>query len=323
MKTEVIGSDQDDRFWFRARITACREPYRRLYGIPTSLNPWAIRAQSRIRRFAPEWNGWTPRDAGILIDLLKQSEKTVEEDGYYEHILEYAVCVVAETSSQARSRAKTCLRNGSFLQFDLDAVGAKEAAALEATPAATRAIATQTAIHPLIGGEYSPPIPEIHLTSSSDEIAGVIRMELSREQLKEQISRVRTHRRRMYDWGRFKPEFELDQQLNKRMLAVIDAVAEDDTGILVASVPVTEDEPEVAVVLVLSHEWVKRIRNRATNRDFDVETVHWKFPIAESSLDHFLEYANEAIDTTSPRVVGPSPFVEPNEMTDAEMISAR
>lgn len=321
MKTEVIGSNLDSRYWFRARIVACRESYRRLYGVPAPVNPWAIRARSRVRRFDPEWDGWTPRDAGILVDLLRRDTETHEEDGQYEHIMEYVVCVVAETRSQAHSRAKTCLRNGSFVQFDLDFIET-EATTLEATPAATRVMADQTSIHPLIDGEYTPPVPEIHLTSPSDDVAGVVRLELSEAQLREQITRAREHRRRVYDWGRFKPEFELNGIKNERMLAILAAIAEEN-DVLVGSVSLTDDEPDVAVALVLSHEWVERIQNRATHRVFDgtkEETATWKFPIAESSLDRFLENADTALNTESPRVVGPSSFVGDE---DAETISAK
>lgn len=321
METEVIGSDSDDRYWFRARIVACRESYRRLYGVPVSVNPWAIRAHSRVRRFDPEWDGWTPRDAGILIDLFCENTEINEADGQYERIMEYVVCVVAETSSQAHSRAKTCLRNGSFTQFDIDEVDTEGVATIEATPAATRVMADQTSVHPLIGGEYTPPVPEIHLAGPTEDIAGAIRLELSRSQLHEQMARAREHRQRVYDWGRFKPEFVLDQQTNERMLAILSAIAEEDEGVLVASVSLTADEPEVAVVIVLDHEWVERIRKRATNRDSEEETAQWKFPIAESSLDQFLDHADTAVNTTAPRVVGPSPFIELNE--DAETISAK
>lgn len=322
METEIIGSNLDDRYWFRARIVACRESYRSLYGVPVSVNPWAIRAQSRVRRFDPEWNGWTPRDAGILVDLFCENTEISETDGQYERIMEYVVCVVAETSSQAHSRVRTCLRNGSFVQFDIDDDD-RETATLEATPAAAQVIADQTAVHPLIGGEYTPPVPEIHLAGPTEDIAGAIRLELSRAQLHEQMERAREHRQRVYDWGRFKPEFVLDRPTNERMLAILSAIAEEDEGLLVASVSLTEAEPEVAVVIVLDHEWVERIRDRATNRALEGETAQWKFPIAESSLDQFLDHADTAVNTTSPRVVGPSPFIELDGTTDAETISAK
>jgi hypothetical protein len=276
--------------------------------LPRWLNPWAAQARFRTRRFSPEWDA-SPVDEGLIVDLFRRGVKTREADGQYEYILENVLCVIAETPVQARTRAKACLDHGSFVEYTIEELDTEEAATIETTSAAKQAIADQTAVHPLIGGEYTPPVPEIHLADSSDDIAGVIRIELSQSQLQRQIARIQEYRRRVYDWGQFSVEFQLDAQTNERMLAILATVAAEDEGTLVASVSLTDNDPEVAVAFVLDRKEVEAMQERVKERHPATgEMARWRYPLAETTLNEFHDNARTAIDTDSPGVVGKSPF---------------
>ena len=178
MDVEVIGTNLDTRYWFHARTVGFRETYRSFSLLPRWLNPWAARARFRTRRFTPTWNARAAEE-GMIVDLFHQGTETRETGSQYERILGYIVCVIAETREQARTRTKACLDHGPFVEYTIEELDAEEAAVIEATPAATQAIADQTTVHPLIGGEYTPAVPEIHLADSPGDIAGIIRIELS------------------------------------------------------------------------------------------------------------------------------------------------
>lgn len=315
MQTNVIGSDQDERYWFHARIVARRESYRQLYGVPPGLNPWALRVRSRVGRFTPEWGGWTPREAGFLVDLFQRDAVTRERDGQYEQIREYVACVVAETGSQARSRVETHLEHGSFDGFELHEIERGDATDIESTPAATRAIEHQTAVHPLIGGEYTPHVPEVHLgTDTEGTIGGVVRLLMADEQLQTQVARARERRQRVYDWGRFKLSLELGQPANEQLLTILGAIGDNERGTLIGSVSLTDETPDSALALLLDHDRVDRMLDVATRRSIDPEeTAQWKVPIAPASLDRFLTHAETALETDASTVVGPSPFLDANE----------
>jgi hypothetical protein len=320
---EVIGTNKDNRYWFQARITGFRESYPVVAVLPTWLNPWAMRARSRARRFTPEWDDWMPAENGMIVDLFCRSTETCETGGQYERILDYIVCVVAETHTQARIRAQECLNHRSFVDYVIEELGETEVATIETTPTARRAIEDQMAVHPLIGGEYTPSVPEIHLVGSSDDIAGVVRMELSRAQLRQQIARVQKYRRRVYDWGQFSVEFQLDEQMNERMLAILTAIAAENEGTLIASVSLTDTNPEVAVAIVLDRKGVERMLDRARERDLATgEMARWRYPLAEKSIDGFLDDARTAMDAESPGVVGESPFVGTGGVDDGVTINA-
>lgn len=202
MKTEVIGTDLDHRYWFHIRTTGFRETYRSFSVLPRWLNPWAARARLRVRRFSLTWDA-RATERGVIVDLFHQDTETRETGGQYERILRYIVCVVAETRAQARTQVKACLDHGPFVEYTIEELDAEKAAAIKATPAATRAIADQKAVHPLIGGKYTPSVPEIHLADSPDDIAGIIRMELSQSQLQHQLTRIQQYHRRVYGKGQF------------------------------------------------------------------------------------------------------------------------
>lgn len=322
MKTEVIGTDLDDRYWFHARTIGFRETYRSLSVFPRWLNPWAAHARLRVRRFSLMWNV-RATERGLIVDLFRQGTETRETGGQYERVLEYIVCVVAESRTQARSRAKSCLDHGPFVEYSIEELDAEEETVIEATPAATRAIADQTAVHPLIGGEYTPPVPEVHLADSPDDIAGVIRIELSQSQLQRQITRIQQYCRRVYGKGQFSIEFQLDDRANERMLAILATVAADDEGTLVASVSLTDDDPEVAVALVLDRKEVDEMRERAEERSLaSGETARWRYPLPGAALDEFHDNARTAMEAESPGVVGKSPFVEAVEANDGVKINA-
>lgn len=320
MQTNVIGSDRDERYWFHAQIVACRASYRQLYGVPERFNPWALRARSRVTRDTPTWEDWTPRAGGFLVDLFQRDASTREHNGRYEHVMEYVACVVAETSSQARSRLKIHLEHGSFPEFDLHEIDPDAADSLESTSATTQAINHQMAVHPLIGGEYTPHVPEIHLgTDTSGMIAGVIRLLLSTEQLETQIARARNYRQHAYDWGRCKLSFDLNQPRNDRLLTILNAIADNERGTLVGSVSLTE-EPDVGLALVLDNNQVDQMLQIAMHRTVGAgETAQWKVPLVESSLEQFLAHTKTALETETPAVVGPSPFLNG---TDDELIAA-
>jgi hypothetical protein len=323
VEAEVIGTNKDNRYWFQARITGFRESYPVVAVLPTWLNPWAVRARSRTRRFTPEWDDWTPAENGMIVDLFCRGTETRETGGQYERILDYIVCVVAETHTQARTQAQECLNHGSFVDYTIEELGETEIATIETTPTARRAIEDQIAVHPLIGEEYTPSVPEIHLVGSSDDIAGVVRMELSRAQLRQQISRIQKYRRRVYDWGQFSVEFQLDKQMNERMLAILTAIAAEDEGTLIASVSLTSDNPEVAVAIVLDRKEVERMRDRAKKRDLATgEMARWRYPLTEGSLNEFLDDARIALDAESPGAVGEHSFVGTGGVNDEVTINA-
>lgn len=279
-----------------------------------------MRARSRVARDTPEWDDWTPRAAGFLVDLFQRDASTREHNGQYEHVMEYVACVVAETSSQARSRLKIHLEHGSFHEFDLHEIDPDAVDSLESIPATTQAIDHQMTVHPLIGGEYTPHIPEVHLgTDTSGTSAGVIRLLLANQQLESQITRAREHRQRAYDWGRFKLSFDINKPGNERLLTILNAIADNERGTLVGSVSLTE-APDVALALVLDIDQVDRILQLASHRTVEAgETAQWKVPLVDSSLDRFLVHAETARDTETPAVVGPSPFLD---ATDEDLISA-
>lgn len=322
METKVIGTDLDNRYWFHARAIGFREAYRDFSTIPWWLNPWAVRAQLRVRRFSLTWDV-RATDKGMIVDLFHQETETRETGGQYERILKYLVCVVAKTRAQARIRVQACLDHGPFVEYAVEKTDAAEVAAIENTPAATRAIADQTAVHPLIGGEYTPSVPEIHLADSLDDMASVIRIELSESQLRRQITRIQQYRRRVYGKGQFSIEFQLDAQTNERMLAILATVAAEDEGVLVASVSLTNDDPDVAVTLVLSQDEVDEIQERAKERRLaSGEVARWRYPLAEEELDEFYDNAQTAIDTASPGIVGKNLFAEETETNSGAKINA-
>jgi hypothetical protein len=258
----------------------------------------------------------------MIVDLFCRGTETRETGGQYERILDYIVCVVAETHTQARTQAQECLNHGSFVDCTIEELDETEVAAIETTPTATRAIEDQMAIHPLIGGEYTPSVPEIHL-SGSDDIVGVVRIELSRAQLRQQITRIQKYRRRVYDLGKFSVEFQLDKQMNERMIAILTAIAAEDEGTLIASVSLTDGDPEVAVAIVLDRTEVERMRDRAGERDLATgEMARWRYPLTEESLDEFLDDARTAMDAEAPGVVGERSFVGTGGVDDDVTINA-
>ncbi|RRJ32167.1 hypothetical protein [Halocatena pleomorpha] len=314
MQTSVIGSDRDERYWFRVQVVARQESYRQLYGVPARLNPWAMRARSQVTRYTPHWDDWTPRAAGFLVDLFQREAAVQEHDGRYEYVIEYVGCVVAETRSQAQSRLETHLKHGSFHSVDLHEIDAETANRLESTSATTQAIEHQIAVHPLIDGEYTPHVPEIHLSVDAGEtIIGVVRLVLSREQLTTQIARAREYRKRAYGWGRFNLSLDVSKYRNERLLAILNAVGDNDHGALIGSVSLTET-PDVALALVLSHDPVEQLLQLATRRTVQAgETAQWNVPLEDASLDRFLTHAERALETEAPTVVGPSQFLDADE----------
>ncbi len=273
-----------------------------------------MRARSRVTRYTPHWDDWTPRAAGFLVDLFQRETSVREHDGRYEYVIKYVGCVVAETHSQARSRLETHLEHGSFHSVDITAVDDETTARLESIPSTSQAIEHQMTVHPLIGGEYTPHVPEIHLSVDTGKtVVGVIRLLLANEQFKAQLARAREYHQQAYDLGRFKMMFELNKSRNEQLLTLLDAIADNERGALVGSVSLTET-PDVALALVLDHDLVDRMLQLATRRTVQTgETAQWKVPLVEASLDRFLIHAEEVLETEESTVVGPSRFLNADE----------
>ncbi len=310
MRTNVVGSSTDERFWYHADLVVDQEPYRSTGVVPTAINPWAIRARRRISRHTIDWGSWTPRAAGVFLDMFKRSASIDDRGATYERRRECVICVVADDQESARTRVELVLDQSPYREYELEALSEKRIAAVESQPVVASALRQQSAIHPLIGGTYTPQLPECHLPATADErVLGLIRVGLPAAALREQLDRAQEYRRRDYDLGQFKVELRLGATPHKRLLSIVQAIDANETGSIVGGISLSSDTTDCSLGIPIDTARLARmqsLRDRSEAADNDV--IHWKFPLCDDSLSQFCTTAEKLLAADTPGVVGSNQF---------------
>lgn len=305
METEIVGSAEDSRHWFKAEIVVRKEPYWSTSLLPRWLNPSRFRARRRART-QPDW---TPElKAEYPTHTFLQNQRLNDENGRIEQVNFCFIYSIAEDRNQAREQVTAYLETGSFHQFDLTDPDPEEIEELEEAPAVREAKAEYRQFNPYVDGEYTPHLPELHLLAITDieTVSGIVWIRMTREQLREQIARAQEFQQHdMETEGLFWMEVMMDKLETDKFLSILDTIDEDDGEEWLCTSVSVANEPEVAVAVVLNKEIVKRIRHAAGYPELqDNELGRFVFPIPDFYVDEFVENAQMAVEMDSPGVAG-------------------
>lgn len=305
METEIVGSAEDSRHWFKAEIVVRKEPYWTTSLLPRWLNPSRFRARHRVRP-QPDW---TPElEAEYLTHMFLQNQRLNDENGRIEQVNICFIYSIAEGRNQAREQVTTYLETGSFHQFDLTDPDLEDIEELEEAPAVRKAKAEYRQFNPYVDGQYTPHLPEFHLLAVTDieTVSGIVWIRMTRDQLREQIAHAQEFQQHdMETEDLFWMQVMMDKFATERFLSILDIVDEDDGEEWLCTSVSVANEPEVAVAVVLNEEVVKRIRHGAGYPELqDNELAEFVFPIPDMYVDDFVEKAQMAVDMDSPGVAG-------------------
>lgn len=306
MDAEIVGTDDDSRHWFAAETVVRSEPYRSPRMVPRWLNPFRFRARRRARS-RPDWNPELEVESPVHIFIHNQRYN--DTGAQFEQIGDYFIFTVAEDRNQAHEQVTTHLETGPFQRYALSAPDPEIVEKLEEEAAVQEAKTEYRQFNPYVNGEYTPNYPETHLLAITDRetISGVVWIEMTRAQLRDQISRAQSFQQREPDSeDTFWLQVTMGDLATERFLTILDSIDEnDDGGWICAPVSIAEDEPEVAAAVVLNDEVVKRIRHVAGYPELrEDEMAEFGFPIPNFYLDIFVENAQTAVEMDSPGVAG-------------------
>ncbi|WP_330631621.1 hypothetical protein [Halocatena halophila] len=310
MRTNVVGSSTDERFWYHADLVVSREPYRSTGLVPTAINPWAIRARRRISHHSTDWGEWTPRAAGVFLDVFERSESIHDHGDQYERRRECVICVVADSRESAHTRVELVLDHSPYREYEIEELSEDRAGAIASQSVVAGALRQQSVVHPLIGGTYTPHLPECHLPVNSDEkVLGLIRVGLPASALREQLDRAEQYRRQSYDLGRFKVELRLGGATHERLLSIMRSIDANESGSIVGGISYSSEKTDCSLGILIDATRLERMQSLSDRSNAsENEVIHWKFPLCDDALSQFCTTAEEVLVADTPGVIGPNPF---------------